>query len=174
MVQPVEAEALLEAVANGDRPAFRQLYSLAAPRLFAVCLRMLKARDAAEDCLQDAFFRIWQKAHLFDRAKGAAMAWMTTVTRRCCLDRLSERKLVSASIEELNENFLRIEGHGDSDAMTVQQCLKRLDDKASRPILLAFHYGLSYEEIAAREGVPVGTIKSRISRGLAQLKELMG
>ncbi len=173
MVQPDNAEALLEAVAGGDRLAFRKLYSMTSPRLFAICLRMLKTRDAAEDCLQDAFFRIWQKAHLFDRNKGAAMAWMTTVTRRCSLDRIGQRQLVSTSLEELDESLLRIECHGDADALSLRQCLRQLDDKATRPILMAFHYGLTYEEIAQREGVPVGTIKSRISRGLDQLKELM-
>jgi RNA polymerase sigma-70 factor, ECF subfamily len=67
---------LLEAVASGDRKAFRTLYDKSAPVLFAICVRLMRDRDLAQDVLQESMIRIWRKAHLFDASKGNAMAWM--------------------------------------------------------------------------------------------------
>jgi RNA polymerase sigma-70 factor, ECF subfamily len=81
--------ALLEAVASGDRKAFRTLYDKSAPVLFAICVRLMRDRDLAQDTFQEAMTRIWRKAHLFDASKGNAMAWMAVVTRNCALGRLA-------------------------------------------------------------------------------------
>ena len=176
--EPVQSpETLLVAVATGNREAFGTLYANVAPGLFSICLRMLRSREQAEDCLQDAFFRIWQKSHLFDPNKGAAFAWMSTVVRRCALDRIarSGRTKGDQTLDEVDEKFLALdEGTNKEAAMSLRHVLQQLDERARRTILLAYHFGLTYEEIAMRENVPVGTIKSRVSRGLAQLKELMG
>ncbi len=80
---------LLEAVASGDRSAFRALYDKSGPILFAICMRLMRDRELAQDALQEAMTRIWQKAHLFDASKGNAIAWMAVVTRNCALSRIA-------------------------------------------------------------------------------------
>ena len=169
-------EELLTAVASGDRGAFRQLYDATSARLFPICLKMLRDRDAAKDVFQDAFFRIWQKAYLFDRSKGSALAWMATITRRCTLARLSETARRTVSIDDLDveqvANAASLLG-GTLESVMLRQCLKQLDAKYSEVILLAYFYGLTHEELAANLNIPLGTAKSRLSRGLAQLYKLM-
>lgn len=170
-----ELDGHLEAVAGGDREAFRLLYAIAAPRIFAICLRLMRTRDAAQDVAQDAFLRIWQKAYLFDRSKGDAMTWMAILARRCALDRLASSSAKLMNGEELDESLARIDDTVDvTDRLGLERCLSQLDEASRRPVMLAFLYGMQYEEIAAREGIPVGTVKSRVFRALCQLKECMG
>jgi Sigma-70 region 2 len=69
---PVVVGELLAKVALGDRTAFRSLYGHAGPKLFAICLRMMRNRDEAEDAMQETFVRIWERSHLYDPGKGAA------------------------------------------------------------------------------------------------------
>src|SRR6202048_4743350 len=91
---------LLEAVASGDRKAFRTLYDKSAPVLFAICVRLMRDRDLAQDVFQEAMTRIWRKAHLFDSSKGNAIAWMAVVTRNCTLSRLAAALPPSFSLDE--------------------------------------------------------------------------
>jgi RNA polymerase sigma-70 factor, ECF subfamily len=74
LVAPAEdLNCLLEKVASGDEEAFRALYDICSPVLFAVCLRLMRDREMAKDMLQEAMTRIWRKAHLFDPSKGNAL-----------------------------------------------------------------------------------------------------
>jgi RNA polymerase sigma-70 factor, ECF subfamily len=172
-----DAGVLLAAVGLGDREAFRRLYELSAASLYPICLRILRNRDAAADALQDAFFRIWQKAYLFDRSKGSAFGWMASVTRRCTLDRLSPKERLHLPIEEVSEEALNDAigaDQGVSGGRVLTRCLKLLDAKFRGPILMAYYYGLTHEELADKMSAPLGTVKSWITRGLAKLKDCMG
>lgn len=171
-------EDLLIAVASGDRAAFRNLYDAAAPLLFSICLRMLRDRDAARDALQEVFFRIWQKAYLYDQAKGSALAWMTTITRRSVLDRLAATRRPMLSLDEIDEALVSQApsalGRGSVEAVNLRRCLEQLNKKFSRAILMAYFYGLTHEELSTTLGVPLGTAKSWVNRGVAQLQRCMG
>ena len=91
--------ATLEAVAGGDEDAFRQLWDAASPRLYALCLRLMRRRHAAEDVLQESFVRIWQKAHLYDRRLGEPFGWMAALTRNVALDQLRRERSRAAEAE---------------------------------------------------------------------------
>src|ERR1700726_5142302 len=123
--------ALLEAVASGDRKAFRTLYDKSAPVLFAICVRLMRDRDLAQDVLQDAMTRIWRKAHLFDDSKGNAMAWMAGVTRNCALSQMAPAPPPSSSLDEAG--VLAAVGASPSGdpviTADVRQCLKKLNKK---------------------------------------------
>jgi len=171
-------EDLLVAVAGGNRESFRRLYDATSPALFPICLRMLRDRESAKEVFQDAFFRIWQKAYLYDPAKGSALAWMVTITRRCGLDRLATSRSDMVSLEEIDESLIaeasaRL-GRASVEGVGLKRCLEQLDGKHSRAILMAYFYGLTHEELAAKLGVPLGTAKSWVTRGLARLQECMG
>src|ERR1700720_3632186 len=91
---------LLEAVASGDRKAFRTLYDKSAPVLFAICVRLRRARDLAQDALQEAMTRMWRQAELFDASKGNAMAWRGVVPPHCALSQLAAPPPPSTSLDE--------------------------------------------------------------------------
>jgi RNA polymerase sigma-70 factor (ECF subfamily) len=169
---------VLRSVAKGDRAAFRRLYEEAGPTLFGICSRILRDRNAAEDAFQEAMLRIWQKSYLYDPAKGGAMNWMVTLVRRVALDRLPARRTrpvsltdesVAAAVEALSHQAPR----DPTLAPDLRRCLGLLEQNYRQSVLLAYYYGLSYEELAAHSAVPVGTIKTWIHRAVEKLQRCL-
>lgn len=83
---------LMQAIANGDRRAFEQLYRLTSPHLFAVALRMLRHRAWAEEILHDCFVTVWSKAETYNAALSSPMTWLTHIVRNRCIDWLLASK----------------------------------------------------------------------------------
>lgn len=167
---------LLSKTANGDKTAFRALYGEAGPKLFAICLRMMKSRDEAEDVLQEAFVKIWERSHQYDAGKGQPLAWLATIARNCALDRLRKpgRAAVpfdEAVVEEIDAHVQAIDQAGEG--RDLQRCLGELREDYRRVIVLAYVNGLTHEELASQLDKPMGTIKSWVRRGLEQLKGCM-
>lgn len=168
---------MLTRIAAGDRPAFRDLYAQAGPKLFAICLRMMKSRDQAEDVFQEAITKIWERSWQFDAGKGDAMAWLATVTRHCALDRLRKQPKAHVSFdEEITgeiDAYTPVLDIGAGNSGDLRRCLEQLREDYRNAVVLAYVNGLTHEELAGRLGKPVGTIKSWVRRGLEQLKECM-
>ena len=171
---------LLTATARGDRQAFRQLYQLSSPRLFAVALRLLCRRDLAEDVLQDAYVAIWRKAGQYCPERGEPLAWMSRIVRNRAIDRLraDAPRRETATLDEVPESALADPGFGatcpDRIGASLRACLDKLKVDQRRSIILAYYYGMTHDELAAHMNVPLGTVKSWIRRGLLQLKDQLG
>jgi RNA polymerase sigma-70 factor, ECF subfamily len=168
-----ELANLLERVAAGDRVAFRDLYREAGPRLFSICKRLLRDQDAAQDALQDAMVRIWEKSPLFDRTRGEAVNWMSALTRNVVFNRLSEKPaaMFSLSSDKVASVVDKLSAGGDpSLAPDLKRCLGNLKEEHRRCVVMAYHYGLSYEELSALAAVPLGTVKTWIHRAIGQLQ----
>jgi RNA polymerase sigma-70 factor (ECF subfamily) len=170
--QRVLVSELLAAIAQGDRSAFRTLYGVAGSRLFAICLRMLRDREEAEDVLQEALVKIWQKSYLFDPAKGDGLAWVATVARNCALDRLRRPGRASVPIGDVEEEVAMCLSMGNDvgEGADLRRCLDALRTDYRKVIVLSYVNGLTHEDLAAALGRPMGTIKSWIRRGMEQLK----
>lgn len=168
---------MLNRIAAGDRQAFRILYEAAGPKLFAITLRMLKARDKAEDVLQDAFVKIWERSWQYDPAKGEAMAWLATVTRHTALDQMRKQPRMQVAFDEAIVD--EIDGQLGQltetmgEAGDLRRCLSALREDYRKAVVLAYVNGLTHEELAEQFGKPMGTVKSWVRRGLEQLKACM-
>ena len=168
--------SLLDAVASGDRKAFRALYDKSAPVLFAICVRLMRDRELAEDVLQEAMTRIWRSAHLFDAAKGNAMAWMAVITRNCALSRLAAAPPHSFSLDEAGVLAV-VEARSSGDpviAADVRKCLNKLNENYRKCVTLIYLHGLSYEELATQMDAPAGSVKSWVHRAVRELAICMG
>ena len=168
---------LLDRTAAGDRQAFKSLYLAAGPRLFAIAIRMMRSRDLAEDVLQEAFVKIWERSWQFDPAKGEALAWLATVTRHTALDRLRKqpRSVVAFDetvVEEIDAQLGALTS-SLGEASDLRRCLSNLREDYRKAVILAYINGLTHEELAQQLGKPVGTVKSWVRRGLEQLKGCM-
>jgi RNA polymerase sigma-70 factor, ECF subfamily len=182
MARPVLAapaedlNSLLEEVASGNGEAFRALHDRSSPVLFGICLRLMRDREMAQDVLQEAMMRIWRKAHLFDRSKGNALTWMTVVTRNCALSRVAAAPPPSLSLDDAGV-LASAEGVSANDSVAaadLRRCLEKLNEKYRKCVTLVYLNGLSYEELAAEIGAPVGSVKSWVHRGMRQLGICMG
>lgn len=171
-----ELASLLHLVAAGDRDAFRRLYDLQAPRLYAVALRITRQGPLAADAMHDAFLQVWRNAARFETARGSAGGWLVSLVRYRALDiarrRGHESYAEDADLPELADAdpdpLERLAA--SRDAAALHACLRRLDGERRRLLMLAFVDGLSHSEIATRVGMPLGTVKSWIRRSLQTLR----
>jgi len=169
-------ERLLTRTGRGDARAFAELYERLSPRLFGVCLRMLRDRNEAEDVLQEVFVTVWRRARDFDPARAAATTWLVTLARNKAIDRLRQRR-PGAPLEAVDFDRLADEGRGppahaeaSQEYARLRRCLETLDPEDQGSLREAFFTGATYKELAERGQVPLGTMKSRIRRALAQLR----
>jgi RNA polymerase sigma-70 factor (ECF subfamily) len=167
--------ALLEAVARGDREAFSALYERTSAKLYGICLRLLGSEAEAQDALQEVYVTVWRKADRYQAAKASAITWLAVLARNQSIDRLRRRTVASddldAAAEIPDEIPSAFELVGDAkDAERLSRCLEELEERARGMIRAAFLDGATYPELAEREGVPLGTMKSWIRRGLLRLR----
>ena len=174
---PAEPLALLlaETVA-GDERAFARLYELTGGRMLAVARGIVGRSDMAEDVVQESFVRVWRWAHRYDPDKGPAYAWLVRIVRNRALsakDRLHRREGGQC---ELDAEMPAQAEHDPADqairseaARQVQACLANLPLNHRRSVALVYFEGLTHRELAERLGVQLGTAKSWVRRGLAQM-----
>jgi RNA polymerase sigma-70 factor (ECF subfamily) len=174
---------LLGAAAGGDALAFESFYS--ATVRFAMPLVRRIAGDAhAEDVLSDCYFQAWRNAAQFDAGRGSALAWLLTMARSRALDRLRQEKLRHGSLagappfdpdsdephpdpgpEQLLESV--------QASSQLHAALSQLSADERWVLGLAFFRDHSHSEIAAFTGLPLGTVKSLITRAQHKLRELL-
>jgi RNA polymerase sigma-70 factor, ECF subfamily len=168
-------EALLMKIAAGDRDAFRALYAATAAKMLGVCVALLKDRSRAEEALQESFVRIWERACTYDPEKGAALAWMTTIARRIALNELRRKDRAHISLNDDEDGAPEIAAElPEQDPIgkgRLLECLEKLDADRRQWVLLAYVHGYSHEELARRFERPLGTMKSALFRGLADLRK---
>lgn len=170
-----ELAALFPAIASGDRSAFARLYERTSAKLYGVALRILKSESEAEEVLQDVYVSVWRNAGRFRAERASPITWLAVLARNRAIDRIRGRRAPTASLEEVGDpassdlNALEILEQAD-DRKRLDGCLNELDESPRRAILSAFLDGSTHSEIAAREDVPLGTMKSRIRRALIALR----
>jgi RNA polymerase sigma-70 factor (ECF subfamily) len=169
---------LLGAVAAGDRAALHGIYEAQSARLFGLANAILRDREAAADAVHDAFLRVSQRAGQYDPARGAAAAWLAGVVRHAALDHARRRgRELPTDDPALGDAAVAPEAMervaASADGRKLRECLDGLEEKNRSGILLAFVHGLSHSQIADRLGLPLGTVKAWIRRGLLHLRDCM-
>lgn len=171
------AEALAR-VAAGEQAALEMLYRQTSAKLFGVCLRILRDRTEAEEVLQEVFVTIWKRADAYEPGKGAAMTWLAAIARNRAIDRVRARKSRTAPMEEAEAlaDPQPLAGElleADDRYRKLAGCLEGLEPRTAGAIRQAFFDGLTYEVLAKQSDTPLGTMKSRIRRGLLALRACM-
>lgn len=165
--------------ARGDQDSLRLIYDRLAPQMTGVAIRLLRRRELAEEVVHDAFVKVWAKAHSFDPERGEAHSWIFAILRHQAINVLR-----GESRTELVDDFEPIASTADgpdadslvtslAQAGALRRCLEALEPARREAIVLAYARGLSHGELAGRLGIPLGTVKSWIRRGLLALRECM-
>jgi RNA polymerase sigma factor (sigma-70 family) len=171
-----ELNALLVHAGRGDQQAFAALYQRTSSKLFGVCLRMLGERHEAEEVLQETYITVWRRAAGFDATRGGAITWLVTLARNKAIDRLRQHRERLLGDPLLLEEIADTRPTPPADTETsqererLQRCLDALEPSQRRAVREAFFTGATYNELAARCKVPLGTMKSWIRRSLLQLR----
>ena len=166
---------LMNSVASGNRGALAELYRRTSAKLFGICIRLLGSEAEAEDVLQEVYLLVWKKAERFDPHKSSPITWLAVLARNKSIDRLRLRRVATDPIE--SADHVGDEAPSALDVLELAQeqqrltaCLDELEEQQRSMIRSAFLDGASYPELAEREGVPLGTMKSWIRRGLLRLR----
>ncbi len=175
-----QLKALLAACTLKDRRAFAQLYEMTSAKLYGVILRILVRDTWAQDCLQEAYIKIWNSADSYRPYLAAPTTWMATIARNQALDLLRRRRreVQMAEPEKLLEasgsKTMPLERLQQSDeGRRLNDCLEQIKSQQRQVIALAYFKGLTHEELASQTGTPLGTVKTWIRRGLEQLKRCL-
>jgi RNA polymerase sigma-70 factor (ECF subfamily) len=170
----------LTRVGAGDRAAFGRVYDRSAGQLFALALGICRRRALAEEVLQEAYVRIWRHAPQYDPTRGDPMAWLATIVRRLAIDALrragNESPLEpghASDVADPDPDPL-VQTIRAQESLVVRRCLDELEARQRSCIVLAYFRGCSHSEVGARLGLPLGTVKSYIRRGLQRLKRCIG
>ena len=175
---------LLARITNRERVAFEELYTRYSNILYATAMKFLKEDADAQDVVQDVFIQIWDKAKLYDPAKGKPLTWALTMTRNRSIDRIRAIQRRTRLRDDFEKETVADESAGIREALSgvdasertqiLRDAVARLSPEQRKVIDLAFFGGLTQSEIADRLGEPLGTVKARARRGLMKLKEHLG
>jgi len=169
--------ALVERYLGGDMAAFEELMAAHEDRVFAVCLRMLRDREAALDATQDTFITVFRKADRF-AGRSAFSTWLYRVAVNTCYDHVRrDRRHAADPLPETNDPadtgaqdpFDAVEVRPD-----IEAALRHLPDEFRAAVVLSDLQGLALQTVADILEVPVGTVKSRVFRGRRLLAESLG
>jgi RNA polymerase sigma factor (sigma-70 family) len=177
--QDGDLAALMHASAAGDRQAFSVLYERTSAKLYGICLRLMGNEPEAQEVLQETYIRVWQKAERFDASRASPITWLAVLARNKAIDRLRQRPAPSQDIDAAYD----VEDQAPTpfeiaeqaqDSSRLARCLDELEERARTAIRAAFLDGVTYPQLAEREGVPLGTMKSWVRRGLQRLRGCLG
>ena len=164
--------ARMRALAAGDESALAALYDRHAPVMLAVALRILRARQDAEDLVHDVFVEAWQKAGAYDPARGGVRRWLLVRVRSRGIDRL--RALDAARRAALADagapEAAAPPGWDGADRARARAALRALPDEQRALVELSYFEGLTCSEMAEHCGIPIGTVKSRLSAAMTKLR----
>lgn len=173
-----DLDRLLSAIAGGDRMALEALYRRTSAKLYGIALRVLNDPGAAEEVLQDVYVTVWKKASVFETGRASVISWLAVITRNRAVDLRRRATLrivpVDAARDVPADAPLASEIAEQSQEIgRLHLCLDALDERARALIRDAFLIGATYRELALREAVPLGTMKSLVRRGLLRLRKCM-
>ena len=168
---------LVEKFLDGDTDAFTALMHAHEDRVFAVCLRMLRNREAALDAVQETFITLFRKADRF-RGEAALGTWLYRVAMNTCYDQLRKRKRHDA-VPLPDDNDPADVGAGEQiDAVELrpdlEAALDAIPPEFRAAVVLVDIEGLPLDQVAELLEVPVGTVKSRVFRGRRLLAKILG
>ena len=168
---------LLRGVAAQDQHALKRLYALTSAKINGVIHRITGDGPVAEEVLQDVYVNVWRKAGSFNPAFGSPITWLASIARNKAIDRLRAERSRSFATDSIDDVELADESMpvverliATQDGARLMGCLALIDQEQQHAIRAAFFEGLTYDELARREGVPLSTMKSRIRRGLTKLR----
>ena len=168
-------EATLRRVLRGDDVAARRMVELYQDRVFALVSRMLSGRGRAtiEDIAQDTFLAVFRQLAQFDtRGTAKLSTWILTIAARRAIDELRKQRPVLLAEPERSSDARTDERVQRRElALAIEAALRDLSPELRAAFLLREYHGLDYAEIARALSIDLGTVKSRLSRARAGLRE---
>jgi len=165
--------ALVERAQSGDSRAFEALYRRLVGRIYALCLRMARDAQRAEELTQDVFVRAWERLGSF-RGESEFTTWLHRLAVNVVLQAgraKGRRESREELVEDPGEYLVRVKTEFPGTKLDIERAIASLPEGARTVVILRDIYGYKYEEIATMQGVALGTVKAQIHRARKMMRE---
>ena len=180
----LDDEQLMARVAGGDQKALATLYDRYARSVMGLAIQILRDRPAAEEVVQETFWRVWNHAGTFEARRGTFTSWMFSIARRHAIDMTRRQKVRPQAARSDAEEAIMwaspdpAEGVAEAAWLSIQRqrvraILDELPDEQYEVIRLAYFQGMTRQEIAEATNNPLGTIHTRARLALKKLRALL-
>jgi RNA polymerase sigma factor (sigma-70 family) len=162
-------------IKSGDHAAFERLYDCYSGALYGVVLRILKNEAIAEEVLQDAFMRIWDRIDQYDESRGRLFTWIVNITRHLAIDKIRSKEIrrekKTSSVEDHVHTIDNEDGVEQKiETIGMKEVLKILPEDQRFVVEYLYFKGYSQSELAEDFNIPLGTIKTRLRMALQKLR----
>ncbi|MBA3552197.1 MAG: sigma-70 family RNA polymerase sigma factor [Actinobacteria bacterium] len=175
-LSPEVEQKLMSQMVAGDEDAVRALYARFGRPIYSLGLRLLGSREAAEELTQDVFLTAWRKGSRYDPARGRLSTWLMTIAHNMAVDRLRHDRGTGRPavlmLEEIPEPALADEEDALIERDTAERALALLSQTERQLLSKAYFSGWTAREIAEADGIPLGTVKTRLRAALIKLRRL--
>ena len=175
-------DALVAGLAVEDADAATEFVRRFQAKVFGMSLSVTRDASLAEDVAQEVFLRAWRSAATYDGMRGSVSTWLLTIARNAAIDAVRVRRSVPADNDALDQLLQATLGRDESRDATGESAttsveagralarLRSLPPEQSRAVVMAVFGGCTAAEVGEREGIPLGTAKTRIRTGLRGLR----
>lgn len=169
--------SILERVAAGDSAAVSECLDRYGDLVWSLARRYLRNAADAEDAVQDIFIDIWGSAGRYDRNIASEVAFISTIARRRLIDKIRqfERRPLMDSLDDDEgapiDPGIPATAEDDTEVTIVERVLAEMDPEHQKVLAMSLYEGYSHSEIAERLSLPLGTVKTRVRRGLIHIRE---
>lgn len=166
-------ERLINEAIAGSREAFAELYGSYRDRLYRYALYRLGSPEDAEDAVGECVLAAWKSIGSL-RSSKAFSSWIFRILSNCCASRIKEAIGSRGNVENIiREGSFMPEGRSPSLAVELSEALAELSDQDREIVLLSVIAGMTGSEIAEQTGLPAGTVRSKLSRSLAKMRDFL-
>jgi RNA polymerase sigma-70 factor (ECF subfamily) len=167
-------QELMQQMLAGDERAVRTIYGRFGRPVYTLGMRLLGSAEAAEELTQDVFLMAWRKGSRFDSTRGRLSTWLMAIAHNLAVDRLRHeggtRRPALVLVEEVPEPEPREEEEALVDRETARRALAGLSPAERQLLSLTYFQGWTAREIAEAQGIPLGTVKTRLRTALIKLR----
>lgn len=176
-------EVLIARVARGDQTALETLYDRHAAIVLGICFKITGDQGRAEDVLQETFWRVWQRAAMYQSQRGSFTGWLFRIARNLAIDSYRRFRTRPQADLEKTDSIPILDQVPDREANVSEQvesnlkgqhirnALRSLPDEQRQVLEMAYFHGMTRQEIAEATGEALGTIHTRARLGLQKLRQ---
>lgn len=174
----IEESELVAGLRRRDQAFLEYLYDHYSGALYSVILRVVRKEEVAQEVLQDAFVKIWDKIDSYDAAKGKLFTWLLNLTRNLAIDKTRSKEISQSrktdDIDLLVNSIDRQEqSYSEVESIGLKEVLNRLPEEQQFIVEQLYLKGYTQSEVAEEFGIPLGTVKTRLRLAMVELRSLL-
>ncbi len=179
MTDIINRQSILQRIAASDKTAVQECIDKYGGLVWSLARRLAFNDAEAEDAVQEIFIELWKSAGRFDPAQSGEVTFVAMIARRRLIDRKRQQQRQEKTVsldDDVNKNEPQYNEQLEvrSDAAVAYRAMQQLRPEQQKVLQLAIYQGLTHQEISGATGIPLGTVKTYVRRGLSQIRTALG